>query len=88
MIRLAKKEDLNIILDIYAYARSFMASTGNPNQWINNYPGIDILSSDIDNKQLYVCYNDITVIGRVVILYTSRHEVMHAEVSELADEQD
>lgn len=63
MIRLAKKEDLNIILDIYAYARSFMASTGNPNQWVNNYPGIDILSSDIDNKQLYVCYDENGIYG-------------------------
>lgn len=63
MIRLAKKEDLNIILDIYAYARSFMSSTGNPNQWINNYPGIDILSSDIDNKQLYVCYDENGIYG-------------------------
>ena len=41
MIRLATLEDLSIIKDIYAHARSFMALTGNPNQWINNYPSID-----------------------------------------------
>ena len=58
MIRLATKEDLNIILDIYAYARSFMVSTGNPNQWINNYPSIELLSDDISKKELYVCCDD------------------------------
>jgi hypothetical protein len=45
MIRLANYDDLNKILDIYSYARKFMALTGNPNQWINNYPSIDILSN-------------------------------------------
>ncbi len=63
MIRLAKKEDLNIILDIYAYARSFMASTGNPNQWVNNYPSYDILVDDISKKQLYVCYDNDDIYG-------------------------
>lgn len=63
MIRLASYDDLNQILDIYAYARCFMASTGNPNQWVNNYPSIDILSSDIDKKQLYVCYDEDSIYG-------------------------
>ena len=48
--------NLNKILDIYAHARKFMALTGNPNQWINNYPSIDILSNDLDKKQLYVYF--------------------------------
>ena len=63
MIRLASYDDLNQILDIYAFARSFMASTGNPNQWANNYPSIDILSNDIDKKQLYVCYDEDGIYG-------------------------
>ena len=58
MIRLATKEDLTIILDIYAYARSFMVLTKNPNQWINNYPSIELLSDDISKNELYVCYDD------------------------------
>ena len=27
-----------------------MSSTGNPNQWINGYPSLDILRNDIDNN--------------------------------------
>lgn len=63
MIRLANYDDLNKILDIYSYARKFMALTGNPNQWINNYPSIDILSNDLDKKQLYVCYDESGIYG-------------------------
>lgn len=33
MIRLAVLEDFTSIMSIYAYARSFMLETGNPNQW-------------------------------------------------------
>ena len=63
MIRLATKEDLNIILDIFAYARKFMASTGNPNQWVNNYPSSDILIDDINKGHLHVCYDETGIYG-------------------------
>ena len=38
MIRLAVPEDFTSIMSIYAYARSFMQETGNPNQWGNHFP--------------------------------------------------
>ena len=63
MIRLATKEDLNIILDIFAHARKFMSSTGNPNQWGNNYPSNDILLDDINKKHLHVCYDETGIYG-------------------------
>ena len=56
MIRLATLEDLSIIKDIYAHARSFMASTGNPNQWGSSYPSEELLLEDISKNELYVCY--------------------------------
>ena len=37
-IRKAQREDLPRIEEIYAYARKFMAETGNPNQWGNTTP--------------------------------------------------
>ena len=37
-IRNARMEDLPVIQDIYAYARGFMAKTGNPNQWGQHHP--------------------------------------------------
>ena len=58
MIRLSNYEYLNQIKNIYAHAREFMRINGNPNQWINNYPSDDIIISDINNKWLYVCYDE------------------------------
>lgn len=33
VIRTAQEKDKARILEIYAYARNFMAANGNPNQW-------------------------------------------------------
>ena len=54
MIRKATLEDLDTILEIYAYAREQMKKTGNPNQWKDNKPNKETLISDIKNEELYV----------------------------------
>ena len=55
-VRKAKSEDLAVIEKIYAYARGFMASTGNPNQWGTSHPPVDQLREDIRQGRLYtVC---------------------------------
>lgn len=53
-IRMAREEDLPTIEKIYAYARSFMASTGNPNQWGTTKPPVAQLMEDIKMGNLYV----------------------------------
>lgn len=53
-VRLAKLEDMPIILDIYAYARKFMVQTGNPTQWPSTYPGEKLLREDMEGQHLYV----------------------------------
>ena len=53
-VRKAKSEDLPRIEAIYAYARKFMAETGNPNQWRNNHPPVSQLKEDIEKGDLYV----------------------------------
>jgi len=53
-VRKAIREDLPRIQEIYAYARSFMARTGNPNQWKNNHPPLSQLEEDIELGNLYV----------------------------------
>ena len=53
-IRKAAWEDLSRIEEIYAYARRFMAQTGNPNQWKNNHPPVSQLQQDIADGNLYV----------------------------------
>lgn len=57
-IRKANREDLERILEIYAYARKFMAKTGNPNQWGKTNPPRETLEEDIRQGNLYVAEND------------------------------
>ena len=54
MIRLAVPEDFTSIMSIYAYARSFMQETGNPNQWGNHFPPEELIHNRIRDKQLFV----------------------------------
>ena len=53
-VRQAREADLPRILEIYEYARSFMANTGNPNQWGKTHPPREILEADIPAGNLYV----------------------------------
>ncbi len=66
MIRLAKKEDLKEILKVYEVAREFMKSTGNPNQWGDNYPSEQTLQEDILLNQLFVFNEQNEITGAFV----------------------
>ena len=57
-VRTAEEKDLTRILEIYAYARDFMAKTGNPNQWGKTHPPRQQLQEDIRIGQLYVVEDD------------------------------
>lgn len=54
-IRKSTLDDMGIILKIYADARSFMASRGNPTQWGSIYPSQTLLENDIQSGDSYVC---------------------------------
>lgn len=62
-IETAKESDLPRILEIYAYARSFMAQTGNPTQWGTNHPPQAQLEKDIENSRLYVAKEGAVIHG-------------------------
>lgn len=62
-VRKAKPADLKRILEIYAYARRFMAQTGNPNQWGTTHPPRDQLEQDIRQGDLLVVENDSGIHG-------------------------
>ena len=53
-IRKAVPNDMPRILEIYAYARSFMAAHGNPAQWGTDRPKEAQLWEDIRHGDLYV----------------------------------
>ena len=55
-IRKATMDDLACIMKIYAYARVFMKSHGNPRQWAaTNWPPEGLIRQDIENGKCYVC---------------------------------
>lgn len=53
-IRLAMQTEMERILEIYEYARAFMAENGNPTQWKVGYPSRDMLEEDIRLGRLFV----------------------------------
>ena len=58
-IRHSAEEDVPRMMEIYAYARAFMAEHGNPNQWgPTNWPPEALIRQDIRNGDSYVCLND------------------------------
>ena len=68
MIRKAKREELETIMEIYAAAREFMAANGNPDQWINGYPQKELILEDLNKEQLYV-YETEEGIGGVFVFF-------------------
>ena len=62
-IRKANKEDLPKIQTIYAYARDFMARSGNPTQWGATHPQVSQLEEDIRMGNLYVVWDERGIHG-------------------------
>ena len=54
-IRKTTLEDLDRVMEIYAYARTYMAAHGNPNQWgPTQWPPEPLIRSDIAAGNSYV----------------------------------
>ena len=66
-IRKSKPEDLPRLMEIFAHARSFMVSTGNPDQWAEDYPGRELLLKDIGSSDSYVVQAGSTVVATFVL---------------------
>jgi RimJ/RimL family protein N-acetyltransferase len=51
-------------MEIYAYAREFMAATGNPHQWGDGgNPRLEVLEQDIEDGVGYVMEHDGRIVG-------------------------
>ncbi|MBP5401833.1 MAG: hypothetical protein J6Y36_01605 [Treponema sp.] len=58
-IRKSTEQDFTRIMEIYAFAREYMKTHGNPNQWgPTNWPPEDLIHDDIKEGNSYVCLND------------------------------
>lgn len=67
-IRKSAPDDIPEMLEIFAAARRFMAGTGNPNQWTEDYPGEELLKSDIASGDSHVILSE----GRIVATFVLR----------------
>ena len=77
-IRKAQRTELDRIMDIYAYARAFMAETGNPKQWgATNWPPRDLIVQDIAQGKCYVCCENEANTERIVgvFYYDFGHDI-------------
>lgn len=63
MIKRATEINLPAILEIYAQARTFMRTQGNPDQWKNNYPGEKLILADIQQENCYVYKENGVILG-------------------------
>ena len=69
-IRKTQIDDLPRMLELYAYARQFMAEHGNPNQWgPTNWPPEELLRDDISAGRSYVCVHEGRVVGTFVFVF-------------------
>lgn len=77
-VRKANNDDLPRIEEIYAYARSFMAKTGNPNQWGTNHPPAEQLRRDIVDGTLRVITDEKEIHG--VFFCSAEDDPTYAEI--------
>lgn len=64
-IRKTRMEELEVLLALYAHARSFMAEHGNETQWGSTYPPRELVEEDILSGHSYVCERD----GRIAATF-------------------
>lgn len=53
-IKKATREDLRFILKTYEDARKYMKEHGNPSQWGDDYPSLNLIKELMYNQDLYV----------------------------------
>ena len=82
-IRHTEEKDFNRIMEIYEYARDFMAKNGNPNQWgPTNWPPEDLIHEDIKEGRSYVCEEDGRVVGTFCFVYGENIEPTYEVIEE------
>lgn len=63
-IRHSTMDDLWRMMEIYAYARKFMAENGNPKQWgATGWPPEELLKRDIEAGHSYICAANGRTVG-------------------------
>lgn len=62
-IRKTRPEELDEVMEIYAFARQFMEEHGNPNQWKKTNPPRERVEQDIRDGKSHVCVENGEILG-------------------------
>lgn len=82
-IRHATENDFMRIMEIYAYARRFMAEHDNPKQWgATNWPPEELIHDDIRNRNSYVCEAEGRIVGVFYYNYGQDIDPMYAVIED------
>ena len=83
-IRPSTEQDIGRIMEIYRFARAFMAEHGNPRQWgPNNWPPEELIRRDIRDGGSYVCMSDDgRVIGTFFLTYGKDIEPTYRNITD------
>ena len=68
-IRKTRIEELDKVMEVYAYARKFMAEHNNPNQWKKTNPPRGWVKQDIMEGKSYVCVENDEIVHTCPQLY-------------------
>ena len=80
-IRNAFMDDLPAIEQVYVFARSFMAKTGNPTQWADGHPSTELLTESLRAQKLFVLTDDADTIHGC-FYFASENDPTYARISE------
>ena len=82
-IRRSTEQDFLRIMEIYAFARRFMAEHGNPNQWgPTNWPPEALIHDDIARGNSYVCVHEGRVAGTFYFISGKDIEPTYAHITD------
>jgi spermidine synthase len=81
IIRKTTEADFDRVMEIYKYARNFMAEHGNPNQWgPTNWPPEPLIHEDIARGLSYVCVHEDTIAAVFCFLWGPQPEPTYESI--------
>ena len=82
-IRKSTEQDIGRMMEIFAFARKFMAEHGNPHQWgSTNWPPEALIRQDIAQGNSYVCVEEGEVVGTFFFICGRDIEPTYADITE------
>lgn len=81
-IRKTRPDDLHVVMQIYEAARRFMHSTGNSNQWGEDYPSVDLIKDDMDQGNSFVCLSQADEVVGVFYFQKEKPDPTYLKIHE------